>query len=227
MQKYYTSEEPLKLKEYGRIIQNMVAYARNVKDEKERLALVHDIVRIMTLLNPSLKENPDFKYKLWDHLYFLAEFDPKVQTEIPMPEPELVYSRPKSRMPYYNAKSRFRAYGHTIELFVEQAIKIQDPAERKALVTIICNMMKVSIKGTDRDATVEETVMEHLNILSNGKLRYKPEDINFSKVNPTALAGSMGGPIVKTNQGQQRKPQFQQSQQKKSFGFANKKKYKK
>lgn len=190
MQHYYTSEAKLKLKEYGRTIQNMVDYAKTLPNRRERNALVREIIRMMALLNPNLRENPDYKQKLWDDLWFLADFEIDIDAEFPMPPPESVHSRPAKRMPYSTAHSRFRQYGHTVDLMIEKAIAIQDPAERKALVTIICNIMKFNIKGNDRDSTVEETVLQHLNVISNGKLRYTVAEINFSKMVPSTLPGA-------------------------------------
>jgi Domain of unknown function (DUF4290) len=225
--KYYTAEAPLKLKEYGRTIQNMVEYAKTLTNRNERNALIRDTVRMMALLNPNLKENPDYKQKLWDDLFFLANFDLDVDSEYPMPLPENAHARPKKRMDYYGGNSRFRQYGRTIELMVEKAILIQDMNERKALVTIICNMMKVNIKGIDRDGPVEETVLQHLNVLSNGKLRYSIDEINFSKVMPVALTGNVAtfSRAAQKSTKVYAKPSGGYPAQNKNFGF--KKKFKK
>lgn len=180
--KYYVSDKHLKLREYGRNVQMMVEYAKELKDKEERSALCHEIVRIMSQLNPNVKDGPEFKQKLWDHLYHLADFDIDVDSEYPIPTPEMILSHAPTPLPYPWTGSRYKVYGRNVELMVEEAVNQTDPEARHSLSSLVANIMKMFIKGpNDRDSTVEATVCEHLKVLSNGRLSFTPEELNFYK----------------------------------------------
>ncbi len=70
---YNTSREILKIKEYGRNVQNMIAHIKNIEDDKERNDLAECIVNMMIQTDPTHKQNPEFIQKLWNHLYTIAE----------------------------------------------------------------------------------------------------------------------------------------------------------
>lgn len=185
--KYKISNELLKLREYGRNVQMMVDYCRTLEDREERNILSREIVRIMTHMNPSLREgaNPgeDHRQKMWDHFFHLAEFDIDIELDpaIVLPTPESMFTRPPVRMAYNNKRSRFRQYGRNIELMAEEALRIDDLEERHALVSLILNIMKMHIKGGEKDSNAEIIVCEHLKILTKRQLEYAPGEIRFHK----------------------------------------------
>lgn len=183
--RYHISDEPLRLREYGRNIQMMVEYAKGLTDDAHRNALVHEIVRIMSNINPSVREIPEFRTLLWEHLYHIAEYDIEVDAPIPMPEARELNTRPTKPMAYMRDKSRYRQYGRNVDLMVEQALKEEDGPRKDALINLIANIMKMHLKTQERDSNAEVTVMEHLRVLSNGKIRLSPEDITFYKGQPT------------------------------------------
>ena len=71
---YNTQRRRLPLPEYGRSVQNMVDYALTIEDRDERQRCAETIVNIMEGMFPSLRDVPDFKRKLWDHLAVRADF---------------------------------------------------------------------------------------------------------------------------------------------------------
>ena len=62
------------LPEYGRSIQNMVDHALTIEDRSERQRCANTIINIMGNMFPHLRDIPDFKHKLWDHLAIMADF---------------------------------------------------------------------------------------------------------------------------------------------------------
>ncbi|MEM7037967.1 MAG: DUF4290 domain-containing protein [Bacteroidota bacterium] len=178
---YKISHEPLKLREYGRNVQMMVDYAKALEDEEERNALTRDIIRIMSSMNPNIREGADFRQKLWDHFFHLADYDINVESEFPMPERDSMFARPPERMPYNNKRSRFRQYGRNVELMAAEAIRMDDEDRRKALVTMILNIMKMHIRTAEKDSNAELIVCGHLKTLTQGELDYQPEEIRFHK----------------------------------------------
>lgn len=190
---YHTPSEPLQLREYGRNIQNMVAYCKELADREERTALAHEIVRIMGNIHPSVKENPEYERVLWDHFYFLAGYDIDIDSDFEMGEPqEQMVSRPEEVMEYSNHKSRFRQYGHNVEMMVKEALEMEDEDRKFALVNLVANIMKMQLRSNDRDSTNELTVLEHLKVMTKGELTYQPEDITWFKTAPPQPQNQQG-----------------------------------
>ena len=180
--KYNVSDTPLKLREYGRNIQMMVDQARVMDDDITRNALVHEIVRIMINVNPQWKDIPDYQRKVWDHFYFLADFNIKIDTDFPMPTPEEVYSKPVESMPYHDGKPRFRQYGKNVDLMVTQAVAMEPSRKKEALINLIANIMRMHLKHEDREANATVTISQHLKLLSKGEIDIHPDDIHLVKL---------------------------------------------
>ena len=69
----HTSQQKrMPLPEYGRSIQNMVDYALTIQDRAERQRCANTIINIMGNMFPHLRDVPDFKHKLWDHLAIMS-----------------------------------------------------------------------------------------------------------------------------------------------------------
>ena len=71
---YNTQQKRMPLPEYGRSIQNMVDHALTIEDRAERQRCANTIINIMGNMFPHLRDVPDFKHKLWDHLAIMANF---------------------------------------------------------------------------------------------------------------------------------------------------------
>jgi hypothetical protein len=181
--KYKISDEPMKLREFGRNVQMMLNYLKKLEDRDERNALARSIVRIMANINPSVQQEADYEQKLWDHLMHLANYDldADIPSEFTRATTSPRMSRPTRRMEYTTGRARFHQYGRNVELMAEQAYKMTDNDEKLALVALILNIMKMQIKGAEKDINAELIVCEHLKMLSKGKLDFQPEDVRFHK----------------------------------------------
>lgn len=181
--KYKISEEPMKLREFGRNVEMMVAYCKELPDAVERNVLARTIVRIMANINPNVKEEADYEQKLWDVLIHLADYE--IDIDLPEPftraQPSTRNTRPEKRMAYHQGRSRFRQYGQNVELMAGVALKMEEGDERTALIYMILNIMKMQIKGAEKDSNAELIVCDHLNTMTKGKIALKPEEVRFSK----------------------------------------------
>ena len=65
---YNTQRKKMQLPEYGRSVQNMVDHALTIEDREERQRCANTIISIMGGMFPHLRDVPDFRRKLWDHL---------------------------------------------------------------------------------------------------------------------------------------------------------------
>jgi hypothetical protein len=179
--KYYISDTPLKLKEYGRNVQSMVEYAKTIEDKEERNKVVQEIVRIMANLNPNVRELPDYEQKLWDNLFMIADFDLDVDAPFPVPSPEEVLGHKSERLSYFKPKPRYRQYGYNTELMVRKAVEMPDGEEKTAFINYIATIMRQLLRDVDRESTPEETLAAHLNEMSKGKLQLKGSDLTVTR----------------------------------------------
>jgi hypothetical protein len=187
--KYKISDEAMKLREFGRNVQMMLNYCKKLEDRDERNALARYIVRIMANINPSVQQEADYEQKLWDHVMHLADYqlDVDIPAEFTRAEHTPRNVRPTRRMEYTLGRARFHQYGRNVELMSEVAVKMADEDEKLALIAMILNIMKMQIKGAEKDTNAELIVCEHLKMMTKGKLDYQPEDVRFHKYSRETL----------------------------------------
>ena len=68
MEEYNTQRKRLIQPEYGRNIQTMIDYLLTIQDRNERTRAAKTVIDVMGNLYPHLRDVPDFRHKLWDHL---------------------------------------------------------------------------------------------------------------------------------------------------------------
>jgi hypothetical protein len=179
--KYQVSSEKLRIREYGRNIQNMVNYCMTIEDKEYRSRVAKEIVRMMVDLNPSIKDDPEYEQKLWDHLFVISEFKLDVEAPYPMPSPEDSRFQKPKRMAYHRIRPRKRQYGHNIELMVKKALEMEDEEERKRYLSRVAYTMKQFLRGNDKDSMPEEILANHINEIAQGKLNITAEDLELPR----------------------------------------------
>jgi hypothetical protein len=180
--KYYLSDTPLRLREFGRNVQSMVEYALNIEDRAHRTKVAHEIVRIMYNLNPELKELPDYKQKLWDAIHIISDFRLDVDAPYAAPTPEQTQLHLGERMEYYRGKPRYKQYGKSVELMIEKASAMEEGPKRDAYIDLIASTMRQFLFNAGREDTPDEVVAGHIRELSQNNIQVRVGDLNFSKL---------------------------------------------
>lgn len=170
---YNTQLPKLKLPEYGRNIQKMIDHAISLEDREERTKAAHTIIKVMGNMNPSLRENRDFKHKLWDHLHMMAEFKLEIDSPFDPPSPDQFQTRP-ARVPYPKQKIKFQHYGKIVEQMIDQAIQMEDDKKRMEYGRLIANHMKLSYLSWNKDSVNDALILNSLKELSGGLLDLPP-----------------------------------------------------
>ena len=166
---YNTQRKKLPLPEYGRNVQKLVDYIKTIKNRNERTKAAKDLIAVMGNLNQSLRDVADFKHKLWDHLYIMADFDLDIDTPYPPPSREILFEKPDS-IPYPDRQIRFKHYGRVLENLIRKAGDYPQGTEKRKLATLIANHMKKSYLMWNREAVNDEAILHDLRELSNGRL---------------------------------------------------------
>lgn len=147
--------------EYGRGIQNMVNHALTLKTKAERQHCANTIVRIMGNMFPHLRDIPDFKHKLWDHLAAMADYqlDIDYPYEVTVADKAGVKPRP---MPYPMKRIRSRHYGYLLESLVKHVKDMEPGRERDELTQLAAHQMKRDLYGWNKDAMDNDKVIADL-----------------------------------------------------------------
>ncbi len=195
---YNTDKEEIRFAEYGRLVQDMLLYARRIEDPRQRQQTVEAIVGIMQTLHPIGNRHPeDYREKLWNHVFAIAGYDLDVKppagvtirpmTERPKPEP----------LPYPAHTAKLRHYGRHVQGLISKAIALPDGLKKEAFVEVIASYMKLAYKTWNKEHYVSDDVIkDDLERLSEGRLRlhegYNSLDVLASSVKREAPGQNAG-----------------------------------
>ena len=182
---YNTQRSNLKLREYGRNVQNLVSHLKTITDKEERSKKANTLVELMKLINPDLnKESSENDQKIWDDLHIISDFELEIEGPFPKPDREVLEKKP-DRLKYYSNEIKYRHYGRSVELLIEQAIAMEDPKEQEGAIVSIGRLMKGFYQTWNKDAIEDEQILKNIKQLSGGKL-----DINIETVKELGLFDS-------------------------------------
>ena len=196
---YNTQRKKMELPEYGRSVQNMVDHALTIEDREERQRCANTIINIMGSMFPHLRDVPDFKHKLWDHLAIMSDFKLDIDYPFEIVKKEDLVMRPE-RLPYSTGDIRYRHYGRFLGELVKKAVEIEDEAERKALIRLLAIQMKKSLSNWNKDGMEDQKIVDDLREYSQGAIDLQVEDLQLNEPQ-------------RYNNNNQRKQNFQSKQQ--------------
>ena len=183
---YNTQQKRMPLPEYGRSIQNMVDYALTIQDRAERQRCANTIINIMGNMFPHLRDVPDFKHKLWDHLAIMSGFELDIDYPYEIIRKDNLVTRPE-HIPYSTARMRYRHYGHTLEVLIKKAIEFPEGNEKRNLIALICNHMKKDYLAWNKDTVDDKKIAEDLYELSNGELQMTDDIVRLMADRPREI----------------------------------------
>lgn len=167
---YNTQQKRMPLPEYGRSIQNMVNHALTIEDRAERQRCANSVINIMGNMFPHLRDVPDFKHKLWDHLAIMSDFKLDIDYPYEIIRKDNLGAKPEA-IPYPSTKIHYRHYGRTLEVLIDKAIGFPEGDEKQNLVALICNHMKKDYMAWNKDTVDDRKIADDLAELSREKLQ--------------------------------------------------------
>jgi len=196
---YNTQRKKMELPEYGRSVQNMVDHALTIEDRVERQRCANTIINIMGGMFPHLRDVPDFKHKLWDHLAIMSDFKLDIDYPFEIVKKEDLVVKPE-KLEYPNGALRYRHYGRFLEGMIKKAMEIENEAEKKQLINLLAIQMKKDLNNWNKEGIEDQKIVDDLREYTNGVIDLKVGDLR--------LGDSRGN-----NNFQQRKQNFQQRKQ--------------
>ena len=182
---YNTERTQLRLKEYGRNVQNLVKHIKTVEDKEQRNKLAGLLVELMKMINPEFsKDANEYTQKVWDDLFIISKFDLDVESPFPIPESTILDKKP-NRMTYQSNEIKYRHYGRNVERLIDHAITLEDPKEQEGAVIAIGRLMKSFYLTWNKDNIEDEQVLKNIKQLSKNQL-----DIDIAKVKEFGLFDS-------------------------------------
>ena len=196
---YNTQRKKMELPEYGRSVQNMVDHALTIEDRAERQRCANTIINILGGMFPHLRDVPDFKHKLWDHLAIMSDFKLDIDYPFEIVKKEDLVVKPE-KLEYPNGALRYRHYGRFLEGMIKKAIEVENEGEKKQLINLLAIQMKKDLNNWNKEGIEDQKIVDDLREYTNGVIDLKVEDLR--------LGDSRGN-----NNFQQRKQNFQQRKQ--------------
>ena len=169
---YNTNLTKLIIPEYGRNVQKMVHSIINIEDREKRNHQAKSIIEVMGNLNPHLRDVPDFKHKLWDHLFIMSDFNLDVDSPYDRPSKES-FEEPPEILKYSDNNIKFRHYGKILPLIIKRTIDLEEGEYKELLVFAIANHMKKCYLTWNKSAVEDEVILKHLSQISENKLEMK------------------------------------------------------
>ncbi len=197
---HYNTEKPeIRFAEYGRLIQDLLLYARDIAQPEQRQKAVESIIGMMQLLHPAGNRNSDdYREKLWNHAFAIAGYDLEVT-----PPPGVVIrpitERPKpERISYPSSTARLRHYGQNVQRLIQKAMAMPNGPKKEAFVEVIASYMKLAYKTWNQEHYVSDDVIKtDLEQLSDGHLQlhegHSSLDVLASSVKKDAQNANVSG----------------------------------
>jgi len=200
---YNTLQKKLILPEYGRHVHLMVQHAIKVKDRDQRNIAAQTIIGVMANLMPHLRETPDFKHKLWDHLHLISEFKLDIDAPYPLPSPSEMVEKPKI-VPYPQSHIRQKHYGKILTDMIREAGKLDDTPQRDTLIQLLATQIRKSYSAWNRSEINPEQIIQDIWDISDGRIVLNPEMVQFTETNNVRESQ----PSFQGNSGKNRKRKF-------------------
>lgn len=168
---YNTNRTHLIMKEYGRHIQHMVDHLMTIEDRELRQQNAYIVIELMGFLNPHLKNVEDFRHKLWDHLFLIADFKLDVDSPYPIPTRETLKARPE-RLPYPKGKPRFAHLGKNLQVVINKALAEENPEKRAGFAHAVAYYMKLAYNNWHHEQVHDDAIRGELDAITGGQLEF-------------------------------------------------------
>ncbi len=169
---YNTSRDKLIMPEYGRNIQSMVQHALTIEDRDERTRCAATIAKTMLTLFPKLKEDDNYKQKVWDHIAMMSGYKLDVDSPYPMPQQQEAAAQSADHVPYPMKKIRLRAYGSIVQDMLDAAVRADTEDERLQIAAMTAIYMKRLIIQNGKETNAEDRVCADMSDMTGGALQY-------------------------------------------------------
>ncbi len=159
------------MREYGRHVQKMVEHILTIEDPERRQRNAQAVIELMGFLNPHLKNVEDFRHKLWDHLFLIADFNLDVKSPYPIPTRETLKAKPEP-LPYPKRYPKFSHLGKNLEVIIDKALKEENPEKKLGFANAIAYYMKLAYNNWHKEQVHDDAIQSELSSITEGQLTF-------------------------------------------------------
>lgn len=159
------------MREYGRHVQKMVEHILTIEDPERRQRNAQAVIELMGFLNPHLKNVEDFRHKLWDHLFLIADFSLDVKSPYPIPTRETLKARPKP-LPYPKRYPKFSHLGKNLEDVINKALVEENPEKKLGFANAVAYYMKLAYNTWHKEMVHDDAIQSELSNITEGQLTF-------------------------------------------------------
>ncbi len=200
---YNTQRDKLRMPEYGRNVQKMIEYVKNLPDTGKRDEQAKAVVKVMETLNTQVHLQENWEQKLWDHLHIISGFDIEVNSPYPAPEKAQLMSRPMN-IPVKRKPLKAVHYGRNIEGIIDLVAEQPEGEVKTAMLRSLAIYMRQQYLIWNKDSVSDETIFQDIERLSDYKIKV-PEGLQLSRISSTAVFSKPSlNPVKSGGNGNQR-----------------------
>jgi Domain of unknown function (DUF4290) len=166
-----TTRNHLVMREYGRHIQKMVEYVLSIQDPAKRQQQAQAVIELMGFLNPHLRNVEDFRHKLWDHLFYISDFELKVDSPYPIPQKATYKSKPEPLL-YPKRHPKYSHLGKNLEMIINKALNEKDNEKRDGFAHAIAYYMKLAYSNWHKELVHDDAIRSELDNITGGALEF-------------------------------------------------------
>jgi hypothetical protein len=170
MMEYNTQKPLLRIPEYGRNVQMLIEEVLQITDRAERSKMANSIANLMASQNPTLKSQPEYMQRIWDHLHIIAQYKLDVDSPFPKPEPPVKSYLKKRKVDYIKKEHKYHFYGSNVELLIKKILAIEEGETRNKLISQVVAYMRLCYHQWNNDKVSDDIIIRHLGELSKGRI---------------------------------------------------------
>lgn len=128
-------------------------------------------------MNPAIREEADYRKKLWDQLAELSGFKLDVDWPYPVITEEVKSQKPE-KLSYSDNKIVFRHYGKITEGMLKKLEEETDPDRQREFFLEVANYMKRSYIQWKKELIPDDVIFREIVFMSEGRIQV-PENIKL------------------------------------------------
>jgi hypothetical protein len=186
---YNTEKDDIVIPEYGRNIQMMVTYIKSIEDKNLRTKYAEEIINLFAIMYPANRHLADYREKLWNHLYRIAQYD----LDVEIPNGITIHKKEKvvmtAHLPYPQSQFNNRHYGLYIQKMIKDAMAMEDE-KKHAYAEVIASYMKLAYRTWNKEHFVsDDIIIQDLREMSQNQLVF---DEDYSIENLISMKNKLG-----------------------------------
>lgn len=176
---YNVTKEKMDISDYGRNIYKLIEYCKGIEDKAMRTQVAEGIVTLMSQVNPQVREQSNYRKKLWSHLMMMSHWELDVEVPFDLKRPEMKEEE-KKPLRYNNNAIKYRHYGNCMDKMVKAVSKMEEGVERTVLTENLAHTMKRSYLTWNRNSVDDELIISQMKEMSEGRLQ-PSDNFEFAK----------------------------------------------